>query len=562
MRIEREEKDLERKDWWKKSVVYEIYVKSFKDSNGDGIGDLGGVIEKLDYLKNLEVDVLWLTPIYESPGEDNGYDISDYQSIMECFGTMSDFDQLLLEAHQREMRIVMDLVVNHTSSQHPWFIESRSGKENPYREYYIWQDGEKGLPPNNWTSSFLGSAWKYEEQTEKYYLHLFAESQPDLNWAYKPVRKSIYDMMKWWLDKGIDGFRMDVISLISKDEASYHKDSDVKGHTVCANGPKVHEYLQEMRKEVLDGYDIMTVGETPAVTVDEACRYTSEDGKELDMIFQFELMDVDGGESGKWNDTRFQLKDVKRVLGKWQRGLHGKAWNSLFWNNHDQPRVVSRFGDTSTVEFWKKSAKMLATALYFLQGTPYIYQGEEIGMTNVDFTDIHDFRDIESLRAYEQYVEEEGMCPEQMMHYLRKASRDNGRTPMQWTNEKNAGFSTADPWIWVPSNYKEINVQNQLDDEDSIFNYYKKLLQIRKNNAIVLDGDYTELNPESDAVYSYARTTEKGTLYVFCNFTDQEQKIDETVMREKSNILLKNYEEHDENMLKPYEAIVYEVIKE
>lgn len=554
--------EMAEKYWWKKSVVYEIYVRSFQDSDGDGVGDLGGIIQRLDYLKELGVDVLWLTPIYESPGEDNGYDISDYTTIMNIFGTMKDFEELLNKAHRKGIRIVMDLVVNHTSAQHPWFLESRSGKENSYRDYYIWRDGKDGMPPNNWTSSFLGSAWKYEEKTGQYYLHMFAEQQPDLNWDNEAVRKDIYKMMKEWLERGIDGFRMDVISLISKDPKELLSGSEIKGHTSCANGPRVHEFLKEMRREVLSHYDIMTVGETPAVTVKEAQKYAGLDGKELDMVFQFELMDVDGGESGKWNDRRYNLTEVKKVLRKWQKGLHGKAWNSLFWNNHDQPRVVSRFGDTSTGEYWKKSAKMLATALYFLEGTPYIYQGEELGMTNADFTDISQLRDIESIRAYEQYVEKEKcFTREEMMRYLRKSSRDNARTPMQWNNKKNAGFSEGEPWIAVNTNYSWLNAERQIEDGDSVFRYYQKLIKIVKENQIVCDGEYQEYDEESDAVYIYSRQSAEGLLYVFCNFTDREQKIDEkTILNvNEAKVILGNYREHVGGKLKPYESIVYEI---
>ena len=548
------------RNWWKKSVVYEIYVRSFKDSDGDGIGDLRGIMEKLDYLKELGVDVLWLTPIYESPGDDNGYDISDYRSIMAAFGTMEDMKELLGQAHERGIRIVMDLVVNHTSDEHAWFAESRRDRENPYRQYYIWRDGkEDGTAPNNWTSSFLGSAWQYDEATGQYYLHMFSKKQPDLNWDYEPVREEVFSMMRWWLDQGIDGFRMDVISLISKDSRMLYEDSDIKGHTVCANGPRVHEYLREMRKKVLADYDVMTVGETPAVTVEEAREYASVDQKELNMIFQFELMDVDGGESGKWNDTRYRLPDVKRVLRKWQKGLRGQAWNSLFWNNHDQPRVVSRFGDTSTPLYWEKSAKMLATALYLLQGTPYIYQGEELGMTNVDFTDISDFRDIDSLNAYTEYVEKEkSISHEDMMRYLRKSSRDNARTPMQWSTEPCAGFSKARPWMDVNPNYRWINAREQMENPDSIFCYYKKLLRILRTSDIVCDGDYEEYLEDSESLYCYRRFSSDGQIYVFCNFTEEEQALDESMVPEGAALLLGNYKEHQRGLLKAYEAVVYQ----
>lgn len=550
--------------WWKKSVVYEIYVKSFKDSNGDGIGDLPGVTEKLGYLQELGVDVLWLTPVYESPNDDNGYDISDYCSIMDTFGTMEDFERLLGEAHKRGIRIVMDLVVNHTSDEHPWFVESSKDRENPFRDYYIWRDGRSGdgtsitEPPNNWTSSFLGSAWQYEETTGQYYLHMFSKKQPDLNWDYPPVRTQVFEMMRWWLDKGIDGFRMDVISLISKDPQMLCTDSEGKGHTVCANGPRVHEYLREMRREVLNSYDIMTVGETPAVTIEEANQYASSDRKELDMVFQFELMDVDGGESGKWNDTRYRLKDVKQVLRKWQKGLHGQAWNSLFWNNHDQPRVVSRFGNTATPVYWEKSAKMLATALYFLQGTPYIYQGEELGMTNIAFQEIGEFRDIESLNAYREYVEvKHQISHEDMMRYLRKSSRDNARTPMQWSDEPYAGFSVCEPWIGVNDNYRWINASKQQKDPDSIFCYYKKLIGIVKNSDIIHDGDYMEYCEDSEKVYLYRRNSPEGAIYVMCNFTSEVVAVDESMVAEDAVVLIGNYDGHRRGVLREYEAVVW-----
>lgn len=548
--------------WWKKSVVYEIYVKSFQDSDGDGIGDIGGIIQRLDYLHELGADVLWLTPIYDSPGDDNGYDISDYRSIMETFGTMQEFEELLRQAHEKGMRIVMDLVVNHTSDEHAWFAESRKSRDNPYRNYYIWRDGRgEGNPPNNWTSSFLGSAWQYDGETGQYYLHMFSKKQPDLNWDHAPVREQIFDMMRWWLDKGIDGFRMDVISLISKDAGMLCEDSTVKGHTVCANGPRIHEYLQEMRRRVLSDYDVMTVGETPAVTVEEANRYASPDRKELDMVFQFELMDVDGGESGKWNDDSYRLSDVKQVLGKWQRGLHGQAWNALFWNNHDQPRAVSRFGDTSTPLYWEKSAKMLATALYFLQGTPYIYQGEELGMTNLAFQEIGQFRDIESLNAYRELVEEKKcVTHEDMMRYLRKSSRDNARTPMQWDAGQYAGFSRNAPWIGINSNYHWLNAKAQREDAGSIFCYYQKLIRIVKSNAIVFEGDYEEYSKDSEALYLYRRSCAAGRLYVFCNFTKDVQRLDESMVPSDGIILLENYERHRKGELRPYEAVVYQVL--
>lgn len=547
------------KNWWKDSVVYEIYVKSFQDSNYDGIGDLRGIIKRLDYLKYLGVDVLWLTPIYESPNDDNGYDISDYQKIMELYGTMDDFEELLNQAHKKGLKIVMDLVVNHTSDEHPWFVESKKSTTNPYRDYYIWRDGKDGKEPNNWTNCFLGSAWEYDNDSNQYYLHMFSKKQPDLNWENPTVRKEVYQLMKYWLDKGIDGFRMDVISLISKDDEALYQDSDIKGHTVCANGPHVHDYLKEMHKEVLSHYDIMSVGETPAVTINEAECFAGEDTKELNMIFQFELMDVDGGESGKWNDTRYELKDVKQVLSKWQKGLYQKAWNSLFWNNHDQPRVVSRFGDVSTAIYWEKSAKMLATALYMLQGTPYIYQGEEIGMTNVMFPDIKDYRDIESIQAYDIYVrKEKSISHEDMMRYLHKSSRDNARTPMQWSKEEQAGFSDVAPWIMVNPNYQEINVEKQIQDETSILQYYRKLLKFRKGNEVMLKGMYEELMETHPAIYAYRRIWKDEELLVICNFSKEQQAYDPKLTQDHEKIL-GNYDDEINGYLRAYECGVWKI---
>ncbi len=552
--------------WWKRSVVYEIYVRSFFDSNGDGIGDLAGVTEKLDYLKDLGVDVLWLTPIYESPGDDNGYDISDYYSIMDLFGTMEDFKTLLTCAHERGLRIVMDLVVNHTSDEHAWFLESRKSAENPYRDYYIWRDGKEAAdgemtPPNNWSSSFSGSAWQYDSAAGQYYLHLFGRKQPDLNWDHEPVREEIFRMMRWWLDLGIDGFRMDVISLISKDPGAFLRDSAIRGHSVCANGPRIHEYLREMRRRALAGYDVMTVGETPAVTISEAKRYAAADQSELDMVFQFELMDVDGGESGKWNDTRYRLSDVKRVLGKWQKGLYGAAWNSLFWNNHDQPRAVSRFGDTSSRLFWNKSAKMLATALYFLQGTPYLYQGEELGMTNAGFESLSDYRDIESLGAYEELVSQKKLVSHaDMMRYLKKSSRDNARTPMQWDDGPFAGFSRARPWIGVNENYTWLNVRAQAADPDSVLHYYKRLIRILREDPIVCEGGYEDLDKDSEALYLYTRSSKEGRIWVFSNFSDKEQRLDEEIVPREARCLIGNYDGHQRGILRAYECIAYEYV--
>ena len=425
--------------WWKESVVYQIYPRSFYDSNGDGIGDLNGITEKLDYLKELGVDVIWLSPVYQSPNDDNGYDISDYRAIMKEFGTMEDYDRMLDEAHKRGIRIVMDLVVNHTSDEHKWFIESRKSKDNPYRDYYIWRPAKDGKEPNNWGSCFSGSAWEYDSTTDMYFLHLFSRKQPDLNWDNPKVRREVYDMMNWWLDKGVDGFRMDVISLISKDQTFPDGKPGINGYASFnepANGPHVHEYLQEMRREVLDGRETLTVGECSGVTLDEAKKYARSDGKELNMVFQFEHMDVDADGTNKWADKKMDLRDLKKILTKWQKGLDTIAWNSLFWENHDQPRSVSRFGNDG--EYREMSAKMLATCLHMMQGTPYIYQGEELGMTNVPFKDISDFRDLDSINAWHELVGQGVFTEDEMMKYLRYKSRDNARTPFQWDDTENA----------------------------------------------------------------------------------------------------------------------------
>ena len=550
------------KKWWKESVVYQIYPRSFKDSNGDGIGDINGITEKLDYLKELGIDVIWLSPVYQSPNDDNGYDISDYQAIMEEFGTMEDFDRMLAEAHKRGIRIVMDLVVNHTSDEHAWFVESKKSRENPYRDYYIWREGKDGKEPNNWGSVFNGSAWVYDETTDMYYLHLFSKKQPDLNWDNPKVREEVFSMMNWWCEKGIDGFRMDVISMISKVEGL--PDGKVQGglygdaSPYVQNGPHVHEYLQEMNKEVLSKYDLLTVGECAGVTIEEAKKYASNKGTELGMVFQFEHMDLDQGEFSKWGDKKVKLTALKENLTKWQNELEGKAWNSLFWCNHDQPRVVSRFGNDSK-EYREVSAKMLATCLHLMQGTPYVYQGEELGMTNVPFASVDEFKDIESINAYHEYVESGLISKEDMMRYLCYKSRDNARTPMQWNDQKNAGFTTGTPWIKVNPNYVEINAEEEVKRADSVFSYYKKLIALRHQEEVIVYGHYELLLPESEELYVYTRELNEEKLLVICNFTDKEVSYavpDEFVGKE---ILISNYEEQEikqELSLKPYEAIV------
>ncbi|GKH58084.1 oligo-1,6-glucosidase [Lachnospiraceae bacterium NLAE-zl-G231] len=557
------------KDWWKKSVVYQIYPRSFCDSDGDGIGDLNGITGKLDYLKELGADVIWLSPVYESPNDDNGYDISDYQAVMKDFGTMADFDRMLEEIHARGMKLVMDLVVNHTSDEHPWFQESRKGKDNPYRDYYIWKKPKEGKEPNNWGSCFGGPAWEYEESSGEYYLHLFSVKQPDLNWENPQVRREVYRMMNWWLDKGVDGFRMDVISLISKDPDFPDGPAGITGYAAfnyCANGPRVHEYLQEMRREVLDGRDTITVGECSGVTLEEALKYASCDEKELSMVFQFEHVDLDFDEKGnKWTDRKCRLTELKEVLSRWQTGLYGKAWNSLFWCNHDQPRVVSRFGNDSP-EYREVSAKMLAVCLHMMQGTPYIYQGEELGMTNVPFKGIADFQDLDSINAYWELTGKGIFKEEEMLRFLRYKSRDNARTPMQWDASPNAGFTEGEPWIMVNPNYGEINAADQTGREDSVFSFYKELVKLRKEKPVIVNGEYRLLDPESEDVFVYERSFHEEHLLVVCSFAEKELlwRLPEEMAGQAAKRVIGNYEGQQwgpELMLRPYEASVWEWTK-
>ena len=557
------------KDWWKKSVVYQIYPRSFCDSDGDGIGDLNGITGKLDYLKELGADVIWLSPVYESPNDDNGYDISDYQAVMKDFGTMADFDRMLEEIHARGMKLVMDLVVNHTSDEHPWFQESRKGKDNPYRDYYIWKKPKEGKEPNNWGSCFGGPAWEYEESSGEYYLHLFSVKQPDLNWENPQVRREVYRMMNWWLDKGVDGFRMDVISLISKDPDFPDGPVGITGYAAfnyCANGPRVHEYLQEMRREVLDGRDTITVGECSGVTLEEALKYASCDGKELSMVFQFEHVDLDFDEKGnKWTDRKCRLTELKEVLSRWQTGLYGRAWNSLFWCNHDQPRVVSRFGNDSP-EYREVSAKMLAVCLHMMQGTSYIYQGEELGMTNVPFKGIADFRDLDSINAYWELTGKGIFKEEEMLRFLRYKSRDNARTPMQWDASPNAGFTEGEPWIMVNPNYGEINAADQIGRDDSVFSFYKELVKLRKEKPVIVNGEYRLLDPESEDVFVYERSFHEEHLLVVCSFAEKELlwRLQEKMAGQAAKRVIGNYEGQQwgpELMLRPYEASVWEWTK-
>ena len=553
---------MERK-WWKESVVYQIYPRSFMDSNGDGIGDIKGITSKLDYLKELGIDVIWLSPVYQSPNDDNGYDISDYQAIMQEFGNMEDFDEMLAAAHERGIKIMMDLVVNHTSDEHRWFVESRKSKDNPYRDYYIWRDAKDGREPNNWGSCFGGSAWQYDETTDMYFLHLFSKKQPDLNWDNKVVRREVFDMMTWWLEKGVDGSRMDVISMISKVPGlpDGPKDKDALygdfGPSVI-NGPHVHDYLKEMRKEVLSKFDTITVGETSGVTVEEAVKYAADDESELNMVFQFEQNDLDGGEHGKWNLNKIYLPDLKAVLNRWQTYLEGKAWNSLYWSNHDQPRIVSRLGN-DTEAYRELSAKMLATCLHMMKGTPYIYQGEELGMTNVPFASMDEFRDIESINAYREYTENGIIAPEDMMKYLNYKSRDNARTPMQWSDEENGGFTKGTPWIKINPNYTTINAREQMEREDSVFHYYQKLISLRKKEPVIVYGTFALLMPEDEDIFMYTRTYEQEKLLVICNFSQKERELEIPEEWERGTILLGNYKDAAvgrKMCLRDYEAIV------
>ena len=548
------------KKWWKEAVIYQIYPRSFADSNGDGVGDLNGITEHLDYLEELGIDVIWLSPVYESPNDDNGYDISDYQSIMKDFGTMDDFDRLLAEAHRRGIKIVMDLVVNHTSDEHRWFVESRKSADNPFRDYYIWKEPKDGREPNNWGSSFGGPAWEYDEESNMYYLHCFSKKQPDLNWENERVRKEVYEMMTWWCEKGIDGFRMDVISMISKDPA--FPDGAVKDGLyadlqpyVC-NGPRVHEYLQEMNREVLTKYDLLTVGEAAGVTIEEAKRYADAKGTELCMVFQFEHMDVAAGSHGKWTDKRPELPKLRAVLNKWQTELDGTAWNSLYWNNHDQPRAVSRFGNDFS-EYRERSAKMLATCLHMMKGTPYIYQGEELGMTNASFDKIEQYRDIESLRTFEEYTENGVMGEEEMLRCLKAVSRDNARTPMQWDDSSNAGFTKGIPWIELNPNYASVNAKQEMEASDSVFQYYKKLISLRKKHDIIVYGTFMPLLEEDEHIYAYERAYKGHTLLTACNFSGKEQccTLFEGIV-DSGTELISNYDAHKPEVLMPYEARV------
>jgi oligo-1,6-glucosidase len=557
-----------KRAFWKEAVVYQIYPRSFMDSNGDGIGDLQGILSKLDYLKELGVDVIWLSPVYKSPNDDNGYDISDYRDIMDEFGTMADWEALLEGLHSRGMKLMMDLVVNHSSDEHAWFVKSRESKDSPYRDYYYWRPGKgDGREPNNWTSVFGGSAWKYDELTGEYFLHLFSKKQPDLNWENPTLRKEIYDMMKFWLDKGIDGFRMDVINFISKAPGLPDAGNDryAWGGEYFMNGPKIHDYLQEMNREALAGRNIMTVGEMPGVTVEQAKLYTGEERGELNMVFQFEHMDVDSGPSGKWEVVPWTLSGLRDILHKWQVGLEETGWNSLYLNNHDQPRMVSRFGDEG--KYRKESAKMLATLLHTLRGTPYIYQGEELGMTNVKFERIEQYRDIEILNMYREHTEEHGKDAAEVMESVYSKGRDNARTPMQWDDTHHAGFTSGTPWIEVNPNYTRINAKEALADPDSIFHYYKRLIRLRKEHEIMAYGKYDLILENHERIYAYTRTLNDELWLIVLNFFGDETvfELPEHLRHSSRQLMIANYEDIDPEQpidkvaLRPYEARVYKL---
>ena len=551
--------------WWKNAVVYQIYPRSFKDSNGDGIGDLEGIYEKLDYLAELGIDVIWMSPVYKSPNDDNGYDISDYQDIMDDFGTMDNFDRVLKKAHSLNIKIMMDLVVNHTSDEHKWFIESKKSKDNPYHDYYMWADPDKnGNPPNRWESCFSGSAWEYVESVGQFYLHSFSRKQPDLNWDNPKVREEVFKMMTWWCDKGIDGFRMDVISMISKYPGLPDGPENGNGYTgnTSCDGPNIHKYLREMNEKVLSKYRLITVGECPGVNAEQAKKYANIDGSELDMIFQFEH--VSGSalkpcHHGKWDGEAMTMPELRANFTKWQKDLEGCAWNSLFLSNHDQPRCVSRFGNDSE-QYRELSAKMLATMTHFQKGTPYVYQGEELGMTNAYMENIADYRDIESLNAYKELTTKENIPAKTVMGYIKAVGRDNARTPMQWDASDNGGFTSGTPWLQVNKNYKTINAAAQVNDPDSVFAYYKKLIALRHTNEVMVNGVYDVLIPDHPQIYAYTRTLGDKQLLVLCNDSDTNVAIP-AELQEKihaaNNILIQNYKDTDESTLRPYEAVVY-----
>ena len=557
-----------KEQWWHKSTVYQIYPKSFNDTTGNGQGDINGIIEKLDYLKNLGVE--WLTPMYKSPQADNGYDISDYYNIDENYGTMQDFEKLLEEAHRRGLKIVMDIVVNHSSTENEWF--KKSEQEDPeYRDFYIWKDAVNGKEPTNWQSKFGGNAWKYSEKRKQYYLHLFDVTQADLNWENENVRKKVYEMIRFWLNKGVDGFRLDVINLISKDQRFLNDDGSDKrfvpdGRRFYTDGPKIHEYLKEMNREAFGSDELITVGEMSSTSLDNCVRYSNPSEKELSMVFSFHHLKVDYPNGEKWVKAPFNFIELKKIFSEWQKGMYnGNGWNATFWNNHDQPRALSRFGNDG--KYHNESGKMLATVLHGLQGTPYIYQGEEFGMTNPYFDDINKYRDVESHNIY-KIKEKEGLSNKEILDILMQKSRDNSRTPMQWDNSKNAGFTTGTPWIGIPDNYRKINAEAALNDENSIFYHYKKLINLRKNEELMVIGKYEDIDLENEKVYAYRRVGDNGELVIISNFYENPVEFNVKGLNlNNAEVLLSNYKTEPEIseekiFLKPYEAVIFKKISE
>ncbi|MEK5523939.1 glycoside hydrolase family 13 protein [Heyndrickxia sp. FSL W8-0423] len=550
-----------KQTWWKEAIAYQIYPRSFKDSNGDGIGDLNGIISKLDYLKELGIDVIWICPMYKSPNDDNGYDISDYQDIMDEFGTMADFDLLLEEVHKRDMKLIIDLVINHTSDEHPWFIESRSSRNNPKRDWYIWRDGKNGKEPNNWESIFGGSAWKYDEKTDQYFLHIFSTKQPDLNWENKDVRNALYEMINWWLDKGIDGFRVDAISHIKKEEGiqdmpnpkglqyvpSFDKHMNVKG---------IQPLLEELKRETFSKYDIMTVGEANGVGIDEADGWVGEDNGKFNMVFQFEHLGLWDAES----KTDIDIVELKKVLSRWQKGLENNGWNALFIENHDKARVVSTWGNDG--KYWYESATALGAMYFLMQGTPFIYQGQEIGMTNVNYATIDEYDDVATKNLY-KIRSEAGIPHEKIMEVIWASSRDNSRTPMQWSDDIHAGFTTGTPWMGVNPNYREINVEKQQKDPHSVYHFYKKMIALKKENKIFTYGTYDLILDNDPQIFAYTRTLSNKRVLVLTNLSDQSVKyVHDNISLKYDNLILNNYEveKHEitnQCLLKPYEARVY-----
>ncbi|WP_414738640.1 glycoside hydrolase family 13 protein [Macrococcoides caseolyticum] len=554
---------LNTRTWWKEAVCYQIYPRSFKDSNGDGIGDINGITEKLDYLKELGIDVIWVSPIFESPNDDNGYDISDYQEIMRDFGTMEDFDRLLYEVHARDMKLILDLVINHTSDEHSWFVESKKSKDNEFRDWYIWKDGKGDKEPNNWASIFEGSAWEYDATTNQYYMHVFSRKQPDLNWENENMRQAIYNMVNWWLDKGIDGFRVDAISHIKKsfdkgdlpgaDKLGYAE--SFEGHM---NQPGIQEYLQELKENTFDKYDIMTVGEANGVTIEDSDEWVGEENGKFNMVFQFEHLNLWDHNVGK----SFDIKGYKDVLNSWQKGLENKGWNALFIENHDRQRVSSTWGDDE--EYWYESSTSHAVVYFLQQGTPFIYQGQEIGMTNYPFEDIIDFDDVHAKNIYNQELKK-GVPKEEVMEMLRRISRDNTRTPMQWDDTKNAGFTKGTPWLKVNPNFEDINVFKQEKDENSILNFYKQLIQLKKKHLTLTYGTFDLIYPEDTKVFAYTRTYEGDQFIIIGNLSHDKVtlKKDESLKMKDESLVLYNYQKEDRSedifTFQPFEARIYHI---